>query len=365
MAKLFFVPIEPFEERYSTQWLAWFEAVLAKTDCFEQVLYIEPTPISNKITSGEFLDVIGTNHYKSKQMQRLLEYIHKGEMKSGDIVFFMDAWFPGMEMLAYVRDGMKLNIKLTGCLHAGTWDPEDFLTQQGMGKWAKSLEDSWLKTLDLIFVATNFHKDLICQNRNVIPPSKIKVTGFPIYEKEITLTSFQPYDVNTKLQVVFPHRLAKEKHPTSFEDLMTLARNKGDYSLNFVKTKDAYEKTGKKGYYKTLDDSLFAVSFATQETWGIAMQEAVICGCLPIVPDRLSYSEMYLDCFKYNCDTAMPDTKQRKRSEVSNAYHLLNKLMRTQKEEALERWKVQKHLIISKGRMAIPLMIQHMLQELT
>ena len=30
------------------------------------------------------------------------------------------------------------------------------------------------------------------------------------------------------------------------------------------------------------------------------MQEAVFNGCFPIVPDRLSYSEMYPACCKYN-----------------------------------------------------------------
>ena len=367
MAKLFFVPIEPFEERYSTQWLTWFKTVLGKTECFEDVVYIEPEPLTKDLSSGEFLDVVGTNHYKASQLRTLLAYIHANELCDGDIIFLMDAWFPGMEMLAYARDGLQLNFKIAGCLHAGTWDKHDFLSQQGMGSWAEDLENSWFKILDLIFVATEFHKSLIRMNRIVQDPDKIKVTGFPIYEKDVTSLSLQPNDVDKKLQVVFPHRLAPEKCPECFDNLRELDAEKRGVAagLEFLRTKDHYKATGKKGYYSALDSSLVAVSFAQQETWGIAMQEAVICGCLPLVPDRLSYSEMFLDEFKYSCDLAIADTKQKKEAEVSNAYVALCRLVSTPSTILLERWRVQKHLILSKGRMAIPLMIQHMLQELT
>ena len=365
MAKLFFVPIEPFEERYSSQWLSWFQTVLAKTDCFEHVIYIEPEPLVTHIANGEFLDVIGTNHYKASQLQLLLEAIAKGDLKEGDVVFFMDAWFPGLEMLAYARDGLKLDIKFVGCLHAGTWDPHDFLSQQGMGSWAEGIENSWIKILDLIFVATEFHKSLIRLNRNVKDPDKIKVTGFPIYEKEVAQLGWDAFDVEKtkRMRIVFPHRLAPEKCPKCFVALESLSNSKKLISnLKFVKTKDNYATYGKKGYYAMLDSSLIAVSFAQQETWGIAMQEAVLCGCLPVVPDRLSYSEMYLDDFKYSCDLAMPDTWQKKEAEVSNAYQKIYELI-SNSHRSLEKWKIQKHLIVSKGRMAIPLMLQHILQE--
>ena len=36
-----------------------------------------------------------------------------------------------------------------------------------------------------------------------------------------------------------------------------------------------------------------------QETYGISMIEGLICGAMPMVPDRLSYTEMYDAPFKY------------------------------------------------------------------
>ena len=46
----------------------------------------------------------------------------------------------GLEMLAYVRDGLGLKFKIVGILHAGTYDPHDFLTQKGMASWGRPLE---------------------------------------------------------------------------------------------------------------------------------------------------------------------------------------------------------------------------------
>ena len=44
------------------------------------------------------------------------------------------------------------------------------------------------------------------------------------------------------------------------------------------------------------------VSANLQETLGISWYEGALVDCIPMVPDRLSYSEMALDQFKYTSD---------------------------------------------------------------
>jgi hypothetical protein len=56
----------------------------------------------------------------------------------------------------------------------------------------------------------------------------------------------------------------------------------------------------KQQYHKLLQASKYAVSFAEQETLGISMYEAACAGAMPIVPDRLSYIEMYSKHFKHD-----------------------------------------------------------------
>ena len=58
------------------------------------------------IIAGEFLDVIGTNYYKAQQLKELCALIYDGSIQDDDVILFMDYWFPGIEMLQYIRDGM-------------------------------------------------------------------------------------------------------------------------------------------------------------------------------------------------------------------------------------------------------------------
>jgi len=293
--KIINVPIEPLEERYSAQWDTWFCNHLAVDIIDYDNVYGRKY---EGIKDGSFLDVVQTNIYKATQLRKICKILTKKEFQTNSaqdvVVFFQDIWFPGLEMLAYIRDGIGLKFKICGCLHAGTYDPNDFLAKQGMGKWGEKLEESWFEIVDAIFVATEYHRDLIKQRRK-IAPHKIHVTGFPIYADEIDHTK----GIKKENIIVFPHRLDEEKRPDLFgrlkEECKCMKEFKG---WVWLKSKDACRN--KKEYYELLARSKIAISFAEQETWGIAMQEAVFNGCYPIVPDKLSYSKMYERCFRYN-----------------------------------------------------------------
>lgn len=291
---LWVVPIEPLEERYSANWLRWTQKWLQKAD----MRYLVILPHDNdqkydKIKNGQFLDVIGTNRFKAAQLEIIMRLFTEGRVQDNDIFWFHDMWFPGIEMLAYIRDAAGIKFKIFGLLHAGTYDPHDFLAQKGMQRWATDLEYSWLKLVDGVFVATQFHKNMINQSRHVRNLlNKIHVTGFPIYWED---SDKQTHKENI---VVFPHRLAPEKGIDQWKKFVGLAGHLGlTDTWQFIRTKDVCQT--KAEYYELLRKAKYAVSFARQETWGIAMQEAVLEGCLPLVPDRLSYTEMYPEIFKF------------------------------------------------------------------
>jgi len=291
--RIFNIPIENIEERYSSQWNEWFPIEFNRLDV--DALTIHGRQLTSKIEEGSFLDVCGTNYFKATQLQRIVEMIYSGGVRDGDVFFFHDLWFPGIEMLAYIRDGLGLEFKIFGCLHAGTYDPYDFLAQRGMGRWAEDIENGWFKFIDGIFVATSFHKQMLSNSRDV-DFKKIHVTGFPIYWKYGT-----DWDEKEDV-VVFPHRLDPEKVPEDFATLEEKLKETGLFNdWRFIRTMDDWNKQSglltesekKIYYYRSLQKAKIAVSFAMQETWGIAMQEAAFSGCLPFVPNRLSYPELY------------------------------------------------------------------------
>ncbi len=281
------VPIESLKERYSAQWNKWIPNELKRLGVPFTTIY--SGPLSDKINTGSFLDVVCTNHFKASQLQQICQMIHEGEIKDGDVFFFHDLWFPGLEMLAYIRDGLGLDISICGILHAGTYDPHDFLSKRNMNAWGRRLEESWFQLVDKIFVTTEFHKQLIMSCRDV-DNSKIKIAGYPLEFKDFVDPKIEKENI-----VVFPHRLDEEKNPQLFDLLAERCKASG---WQFIKTKEYCQS--KEEYYNLLNRSKIAVSFADQETFGIAQAEALFCGCIPIVPDRLSYQELYQDRFKFD-----------------------------------------------------------------
>ena len=290
------IPIEPLKDRYSIDWQKWFDTAFKKYKIPFINVFGEKLRTENEIIDGSFLDVLETNYYKSTQLQELIRLIHRRGINKESILFFHDLWNPSLASLAYIRDGMGIPFKIMGCLHAGTYDEYDFLAQKGMEKWACYLETSWFgHIVDKIFVATEFHKNLLTYHR-MVDKDKIKVTGFPIYPRK----SWEDIQkINKKNIVVFPHRLDPEKNPDNFRKLeatITTFYNSCDWQ--FIRTKDVCKN--KEEYYDLLEQAKIAVSFSDQETWGIAMQEAVFAGCVPFVPNGLSYPELYNKNFIYD-----------------------------------------------------------------
>ncbi len=289
------VPLEPLEERYTSQWARWFPDQFRKDDITFSTIH--GLTLTSKVEVGSVLDAYGTSYFKLTQLADIVQFIQKGIITSEDVLLFADLWFPGLEALEYISrlDGKRPFI--TGILHAGSWDPFDFTVRQGMRPWSHNLEQAWFQIYDLVFVATNYHKNLILQSHNVIP-DKIVVTGLPFYPDEFTVPR-ENFKSDNDL-VVFPHRLDPEKHPEIFDNIASKIP-----ALNFSKTAEHF--TTKSNYYDELARARIAISCADQETFGYAMLEATALGCIPLVPDKLSYKELFPKEFRYRTQMELID----------------------------------------------------------
>jgi hypothetical protein len=92
--------------------------------------------------------------------------------------------------------------------------------------------------------------------------------------------------------ILFPHRLAPEKQLDIFKDLQQQLPQ-----YEFVVCQE--QQLTKDEYHNLLGAAKIVFSANLQETLGISCYEGALVDAVPMVPDRLSYSEMYDGKFKY------------------------------------------------------------------
>jgi len=95
--------------------------------------------------------------------------------------------------------------------------------------------------------------------------------------------------------ILFPHRVAPEKQVDIFRDL---AQRLPQYE--FVVCQE--QELTKNEYHNLLGEAKLVFSANLQETLGISWYEGALVDAIPMVPDRLSYSEMALPEFKYQSE---------------------------------------------------------------
>lgn len=286
--KIINIPIEQIEMRYSANWLKWFKEELQERKYDHWNIHDSMWMMRKDIKDGAFLDVVGTQFYKSKQIEFICQLVDKGFILRNERVVFLihDGWFP-VEQLAYIRDGLGCHEwKFVGIFHDGTYDKYDWTAKNNMYVWGEDLENSWFKIYDKVIVGSNYHKQVLLESRN-IPAHKIEVIPW-----RVRIENIDDYTQSSKENlVVWPHRLHEDKQPDLWNKVIVPDGWQKINSRDVPRTKHEY--------YQLLAKSKIVVSTALLEMFGIAMVEAVLLGCIPLVPDRLSYKEMYPKTFRY------------------------------------------------------------------
>ena len=299
MANVFLVDLEPVETRYTGQWQSHIPELLKKAGHNVQVLS-GPTDIPSATTPGAFLNFGGTNIYKSSQVEAMGRLFCSGGVGRGDHFLFTDAWHPGIINLKYMSELLDIPVKIHALWHAGSYDPQDFLGRLiGDAPWVRHAEKSFFYAIDHNYFATDFHiklfeKNLFDANLSTSyankTSNKVVRTGWPMEYMQDTLA---PYTgMQKRDMILFPHRIAPEKQVDIFRDL---AKQLPEYE--FVVCQD--QQLTKEEYHSLLGETKLVFSANLQETLGISWYEGALVNAIPMVPDRLSYSEMALPEFLY------------------------------------------------------------------
>jgi len=305
---VFLVDLESVETRYTGQWKTHVPELLRKAGHHVEIIS-GPSDIPSATTPGAFLNFGGTNIYKANQVEQLGRLFCAGSVKAGDHFVFTDAWHPGIINLKYMSELLGIPITTHGLWHAGSYDPQDFLGRLvGNKPWVRNAEKSFFHAFDHNYFATDFHIKMFYTNLlNDYPTEnpwysehleeilngeepKIVRTGWPMEYFQDTLAPYK--GLKKRDLILFPHRIALEKQVEIFRDL---AQHLPQYE--FVVCQD--KQLTKHEYHTLLGEAKLVFSANLQETLGISWYEGCVVDAIPMVPDRLSYSEMAFDTFKY------------------------------------------------------------------
>jgi len=294
---LYLIDLESVESRYTKQWKTHFPTLLRNNGI--DVTVIEgPTDIPAATTPGAFLNFGGTNIYKSAQLEQIAKLFCEGKIKDGDYFLYTDAWNPTVIQLKYMAELLGIKLRIGGMWHAGSYDPQDFLGRLiGDASWVRNAEMSMYDCYDDNFFATQFHIDLFTNtfwdddrdiDRQLL--HSIRQVGWPMEYIETDLSEYT--NLAKEDIILFPHRIAPEKQPEVFD---YIAEQMPEYQ--FIKCQEL--NLTKPEYHALLGRAKLVFSANLQETLGISVYEGLAVGAIPMVPDRLSYTEMWSDTFKY------------------------------------------------------------------
>jgi len=300
---VFIVDLEAVETRYTAQWKTHLPKVLKKKG-HEVVIIDGPTDIPAATTPGAFLNFGGTNIYKASQVEKFSRLFCNGSVNAGDHFIFTDAWHPGIINLKYMSELLQIPVTIHALWHAGSYDPQDFLGRLIKdAPWVRHAEKSFFHAIDHNYFATDFHINMFLENlldvdvrtarmnyMQDINGRKIIRSGWPMEYMEDTLESYK--GMYKRDLILFPHRIAPEKQVEIFRDLKEQLPQ-----YEFVVCQD--QQLTKNEYHNLLGEAKMVFSANLQETLGISWYEGAIVDALPMVPDRLSYSEMALPEFLY------------------------------------------------------------------
>ena len=302
---IFIVDIEAVDTRYTKQWKEYLPKQLRHATN-EDVVVISGGETPQATTPGAFLNFGGTNVYKSKQLEIIGEMFCKGEVKNEDYFLYTDAWNPTVIQLRYMAELLGVHIRIGGLWHAGSYDPHDFLGRLiGDKPWVRNAERSMYDCYDHNFFATDFHIEMFLrtlfgddnpwidddiEEALAGEHTRVKRVGWPMEYLRNSLDSYKGMDKRNL--ILFPHRVAPEKQVEIFRDLKERLPQ-----YEFVVCQE--QELTKNEYHNLLGEAKLVFSANLQETLGISWYEGALVNAIPMVPDRLSYSEMAVPEFLY------------------------------------------------------------------
>lgn len=222
MRKLFYLGIEPYEERYSLQLQTWNENRFKARGIDYEIISGLKLDDDKTIKTGQVLDAHGRCYWATTQMAELVKRMYSGEVTGEDVIFSEDLFHPGYSSIPYILEQLpeKDRPKFFTRNLAQSIDPDDFVFP--WREWMRPFEQIVDKTATGILMANTemgWHMRV-----GMLNTSKLYVTGLPFDSTEVLSRiggkkNLKPLKSRTN-RVAFCSRWDKEKQPWFYMDLI-------------------------------------------------------------------------------------------------------------------------------------------------
>jgi glycosyltransferase involved in cell wall biosynthesis len=217
--KVWYLPLEPYRERYTEQLLDWTVRAFKRNGLDHEVILGRPLAGAERIRVGPVLDAQGRCHWALTQMAQLVARMD--EISEPDVIFFEDLFTPGYEAIPYVFSQLTDRVAPTIATrnYAQSVDPDDFTF--AMRSWMRHYEHMVDKTCGWVFVASTCHKQM-WEAAGLGGSQRVVVTGLPFDVEAVRAQGpldVRPWD-ERPLRVVYSSRLDREKQPDLFLDVV-------------------------------------------------------------------------------------------------------------------------------------------------
>jgi glycosyltransferase involved in cell wall biosynthesis len=229
-------------------------------------------------------------------------------IKEGDKILFLDAFFPGLDILEYYLKRNQISILKIGLLHGSSFVEGDIYQND---IWLQSFEKAWYQIFDKLispskyfigFLPKEFHSKIQVipwgLNKMLTPEFNLKTIDV-IYPHRFSLDKGIDifYEIACKMPEVKFLITGVDKKLTTFYPIELSLILKKIQTLNNV----AFSKMENDlQHINILKKSKIVLSTARQEGFGFAVFKSIQCGCLPVLPNSCCYPEYFPPNYLYN-----------------------------------------------------------------
>jgi len=226
------------------------------------------------------------------------ELFSTGKVRDNDIFVFMDAWNPAIFQLKYLSVAYQKQIYIHGFWQNGSFNKTHYLYWSQKRTWLKNIERALVSAIDNNYFDNEYHFNMIRSShfktlgmKNMInAQDKISFAGPPMERAVEYANEFK--DVPKRNMIVFPDRAKESNQLIIFKELQ---RALPQYEWIVVHERALNEEQ----YYGTLAAAKYIFSADQIDSSTTSAYEAIINKCIPIVPDRLNFTHIVPDKWRY------------------------------------------------------------------